>query len=715
MSAGPAFRRLAGALARRLRSAGPPDEHHLAFFLPGAGRAWPGMGQELYRTRAAFRESVEASGAVAGAILGCDPAALFRGPAAPAEEPGTARRDSALQAGMFQIALADLWRGEGIAPAGVLGTSAGEIPTRYVAGALTRDDCSRALAFFAHAVSRSPAPGVRFTLAADPAAAQRLCRTAPAPLYYLGSTSPELSYALAARDDAEAVRAHLEPAIRHAAPTRWSHHSPLHRLDREWLDARLRGIATRPASIPVYSAAAGGKLAPDAPFDASFIAWVATRPFHMDEALAAALEDGFDLFVGVGAEAGGGAALAQAALGRSASFVASARAGAEDAAWRHAVERVRSARLSAPPAPRASAATLDLTLPREAARKLESYAELRRQGPVHFMERRGYWLVVGFDAARDALAHSGALSSRMPLLRDVDPVLLGADRPEHTAVRRLLAPHLSHAALARHAGVASATAERLLQPLAEGNELDVVLGFAGPLADIAAAHLLGLPHDDSAALSERALDARGHTRAIYRILREPIADLAPRSALYAALRGGGLAEEEALSVVRLVWIAATTEPKRVLSAAVLHLLRHPEIREQVRAKPALLPRYVDEMLRLHPPEVITRVALAEVELGGTRVPAGATVHIAVPAANRDPARFPDPDAIRLDRSVTSHLAFGGGIHRCIGAGVARAQTVAALAALFRVAPGFRVVQPLCTVRHAQRSPVSPIRELVIGA
>jgi cytochrome P450 len=162
-------------------------------------------------------------------------------------------------------------------------------------------------------------------------------------------------------------------------------------------------------------------------------------------------------------------------------------------------------------------------------------------------------------------------------------------------------------------------------------------------------------------------------------------------------RGGGAAfsPTEVRSLIRMLWVAGTTTTRRALASCVLMLLRHPQLRERVVAEPELLDAFVEETLRLHPPEhTLARVTTAEAELGGVRIPAGAAVRLCVAAANRDPARFTEPAALLPERANSrQHLSFGGGVHRCVGAGLAHAEMTAALRVLLRLAPRFRSVVP----------------------
>jgi cytochrome P450 len=140
--------------------------------------------------------------------------------------------------------------------------------------------------------------------------------------------------------------------------------------------------------------------------------------------------------------------------------------------------------------------------------------------------------------------------------------------------------------------------------------------------------------------------------------------------------------------------------RRAIPRAILTLWEHPDIRGRLGMEPNLLTRFLNEVLRLYPPEpVIGRVAACDTTLGGVPLPAGAVVHLSLAAVNREPGRFAEPERVRLDRRP-GHLAFGAGPHRCPGAGIARATSLAALRALLAVMPEFEVVHPPYVRRDA---------------
>jgi cytochrome P450 len=163
----------------------------------------------------------------------------------------------------------------------------------------------------------------------------------------------------------------------------------------------------------------------------------------------------------------------------------------------------------------------------------------------------------------------------------------------------------------------------------------------------------------------------------------------------AADHDGALSEQEMLSTIFQLTVAGHDTTTSLIGNGTAALLTHPEQRDALVADPALIPHAIEEILRWDAPvpHSTFRYATQDVTLGGTVIPAFAQVIISLAAANRDPARYDHPEALDIARADTSHLAFGHGIHHCLGARLARLEAVIAFTTLHRRFPAMRLAVP----------------------
>jgi cytochrome P450 len=299
-----------------------------------------------------------------------------------------------------------------------------------------------------------------------------------------------------------------------------------------------------------------------------------------------------------------------------------------------------------------SPAEIDLQSPHLLRAPWSAYEAVRAHGEAVWLPRQGFWLVVGHDAVREALSRPDLFSSAP--YRSIDPVLAGADPPAHARARWLVEQLFTPEAMALASGAARAEAEQRIAPT-----FDAVSGFARPVAASALASLLGLPAPSLP------------------LAANPFASTFPRAAeaaeAYRSWRAEGLSATEALSLFQMVWLAGTVALERTLAWSAHALAADPALQARLRADATLLPAFVDEITRLHPPtHMLSRVSTADTRLGGAEIRAGDPVQLCLSAANRDPARSERPDAIDLARPPGAHLGFGAGPHACAGAALAKA-------------------------------------------
>ncbi|WP_329620450.1 cytochrome P450 [Streptomyces sp. NBC_01255] len=338
------------------------------------------------------------------------------------------------------------------------------------------------------------------------------------------------------------------------------------------------------------------------------------------------------------------------------------------------------------------------------------YAKLRASGPVHEVRMPdGYqfWLVVGHEEGRAALADprlakSPSVIGVRPPEEDVIGVhLLAADAPDHTRLRRLVAGVFT----GRRVEALRPRIERLTRELADAMEpagrADLVDAYAFPVPITVICELLGVPAEDrdtfrnwsnelvTPAGEDGYLGALegfgGYLDALIEDKRAagPADDLLSGLIAARAEDGDRLSGPELRAMAYLLLIAGHETTVNLIANTVRNLLTHPEQLAALRADPGLLDGAIEESLRYDGPvETSTfRFTREPFTLGGTEIPAGASVLVAIGALDRDPARFPDPDRFDIRRDTRGHLAFGHGIHYCLGAPLARLEGRIALRTL----------------------------------
>ncbi|NJP91679.1 cytochrome P450 [Nonomuraea sp. FMUSA5-5] len=334
------------------------------------------------------------------------------------------------------------------------------------------------------------------------------------------------------------------------------------------------------------------------------------------------------------------------------------------------------------------------------------------------------WVVTRFADVREVLGDPVRFSNaRQPRPPGAPPLsqeqlaavragnLLMYDPPEHTRLRRMLTPEFTMRRIRRlEPRVKEIVADHLDAMEAAGPPADLVASFALPIPSLVICELLGVPYADreefqrrttrlldlSLPMKERA-EARDGARAymgelVARSRKEPGDDLL---GMLVREHGDELTAGELAGIGDLLLLAGHETTSNMLGLGTLALLRHPDQLALLRKEPERIGAAVEELLRwlsiVH--SGVFKVTTAEVEVSGVRIPEGAVVACALPAANRDPALVPDPDRLDLSRGDLGHVAFGHGVHHCLGAPLARMEMQIAFPALFERFPGLREAGP----------------------
>ncbi|MFG2910087.1 cytochrome P450 [Kitasatospora sp. NPDC048286] len=348
------------------------------------------------------------------------------------------------------------------------------------------------------------------------------------------------------------------------------------------------------------------------------------------------------------------------------------------------------------------------------------YEQLRAQGPVHRVwmpEGAEVWLVVGHEQARAALTDP-RLSKQWRNAAEDFPIkspsgshMMNSDAPQHTRLRKLVAREFTSRRIeSMRASVQKLTDELLDRMLDAGQDrADLVDDFSFPLPMAVICELLGVPFLDQAEVrrwadaaisspdpAERRAAAQDAARFISRLIEvkrgQPGDDLLSALIKVTDEEGDRLSGDELMGTVFLLIVAGHETTTNLIGNGVFALLTHPDQLELLRSDLSLIDNAVEEMLRYDGAveSATFRFATEPIELGGHLVRPGDAVMVDLNSANRDRTRFADPDRFDIRRATAGHIAFGHGIHHCLGAPLARMEARIAIRSLLERCPGLEL-------------------------
>ncbi|MFI9402755.1 cytochrome P450 [Nocardia sp. NPDC052316] len=365
--------------------------------------------------------------------------------------------------------------------------------------------------------------------------------------------------------------------------------------------------------------------------------------------------------------------------------------------------------------------------------------------PLIFPDGHQGWFVTGYDAVRQLMADT-RFSSRqdlgimhvpyetpgMPAATEPSPQIPGLfvamDPPDHTRLRRMLTGTFTVRRMKQLEEHIIEIAEQQLARMATlSPPVDLVKEFALPLPSLVICEMLGVPYADRETfqvnsakflVKDQSLDEK---MAAYGAMMGYLAELVtakraePGDDLLSDLaRNDELTIEELTGIAFLLLLAGHETTANMVALGTFALLEHPDQLAELRADPELVPDAVEELLRyLSIADIFYRYATEDIELGGETIRAGSTVVVSLLAANHDPRRFDNPDALDIRRKARGHLSFGHGIHTCLGQQLARIEMRAGFAGLLRHFPTLALAIPADEVKLRTDMNIYGVHELPV--
>lgn len=348
------------------------------------------------------------------------------------------------------------------------------------------------------------------------------------------------------------------------------------------------------------------------------------------------------------------------------------------------------------------------------------YSYLRQYAPVYWVESLECWAISRYADVDYALRNPQIFSSAgfiSTIFGDMNPVpevpwMLDLDPPDHTRLRKLVNKAFTPRLVSAMEPLLRGITDRLLASFRREHAFDLVRDFSMPLPVTVIAELLGIERDRHSDF-KRWSDDVGHSanrpsdvaeqariqRSVAEMrtyLQEMISQRRrdPKDDLITALIRAEeelqvLSSNEILALTALLLLAGNETTTNLIGNAVVLLLDQPEVLAHIRDQPSLLPQFIEEVLRFESPiQCLFRQATGDIEIAGEIIPGRARVLLLNGSANRDESQFPEAARFDIERNPTDHLAFGYGIHYCLGAQLARLEARVALEALLFDMPPF---------------------------
>jgi len=358
------------------------------------------------------------------------------------------------------------------------------------------------------------------------------------------------------------------------------------------------------------------------------------------------------------------------------------------------------------------------------------WSDLRESCPVAHTDRyRGVYFPTRYGDIREIAYDPQHFSSRRVVVREgdyrVNSPPITSDPPDHRPLRMVLIPPFTPQAVARLENQTRAVCGELIDAMLAKGACDGAVDYAQHIPVRVITHMLGIPATDGdrfrgwitmalqdgitneALLKQAESEIAAYFFEQIKLRRENLGDDLVSFLIRARQPNGDpFSDHQVLGALRLLLVAGIDTTWSAIGSAIWHLATVPADRERLVSEPELIPTAIEELLRAYAPVTMAREIAADVAVGGCPMKRGEMVLLSFPAANRDPDKFPNADRVVIDRKENPHVAFGLGIHRCIGSNLARMEMRVAMEEWLKRIPDFRLdpARPMTWSQGTVRGP-----------
>lgn len=666
-------------------------EENLLFTFGGRNEGWPTIGRELYHDNEGFRETIQLCNTYLTEMGGSEILSYFEEPVNTSyfEDESKFTCITAIQ-----LATVKKYNDSGIYPNAVMGVSMGELGAAYAAGALTiQEAMSASLGYFTLFKHLEMDYSFIF-LNLDYSAAVEFCGNSPVWTEIIFEDSPGAVLITCHKDDLKQLEEQFVAEGLTFKLVTQKFYYPYHSSKIKALETMLKSfhqiIEPKPLKCDYYSPTLGRIIPKNSILATDYWYNLVCGPVLFYTSLKSVIADGYKLLLQIGPPAISDRQLTYAAPALQIQLLNTYQTDSNEIEYDQSINNKLTARTFY----KTGVTHDEITTLNEFKRKFNvsdatstaPFKYLRNNGAIHYLPVNHSWIVLNYDDIERVLRDPQIFSSA--LLKEYDPILLGADPAQHKIIRTLLQPLFSPAVISELSEFTTITAGKLLDELCQQDSFDFVKDYSDRLSLLVLCNFFGLSAIDAG----RMLDYTGkdyHNMLYWQRLEEffrnefTTCQLTKEDCLWGKLRDLVQRDEfsfdDAISLLRIVWTAGMATTSALISTSVNITLNEAKLALQIATDEKLVSKFIEECLRMQTPlSAIYRITTEAVELCGQQLPANTTVMLHLASGMSDPAHYTNPAEFSVTRPAKRHLAFGTGIHQCIGMGIARAEARSAL-------------------------------------